>query len=344
MKYKLKRTAATVIALAGMVCALPVSAAGSGSAVITPTSVTTSTANTMSLTYTAAETIRDGKVQLTIPDGWTPPSLSGAGKITVSPASALSQTADTMDLDTGWQSSSGFASASSDSGTKVEGSGSIAANVLVSLLGSASIYKNTSVNWSTKTSIGVWVRPTVPVPLGELEFWLSESSNLPDNGTTTKYDFPALPAFTWTYVQIDLSGSAASTRDSVASYGFNFPLDAIAQYNFDHITVGPQSVPGINGRDVTVQVGQLSSGQTLTIEYQSATAGSVGQSEFIVRQSAGPSEALAAISSSPVVTVTQDDSGGSNGNGNNSGGGNGGSGDGGESNGNGSGTDQGGGD
>lgn len=73
------RVAALVAFLATGVVALTTAGPGSGTATISPTSsVGAGTSGTWSLVYTAAETIDNGTVRITIPSGWSTPQTSSA--------------------------------------------------------------------------------------------------------------------------------------------------------------------------------------------------------------------------------------------------------------------------
>ncbi|HXS10177.1 MAG TPA: hypothetical protein VN852_09340, partial [Candidatus Krumholzibacteria bacterium] len=78
--------ALTVLSVAAWVSAI--ASAGSGTAIITPSApVPAGSMSKWSIQYTAAEDMKNGRVRVTVPAGWTAPqssSSSSSGYVTVS--------------------------------------------------------------------------------------------------------------------------------------------------------------------------------------------------------------------------------------------------------------------
>ncbi len=297
-------------------------ASGSGTSTVSASPSTTlvnSTGNTLTFTYTAAETMDSGGISIAVPATWTTPQgTSGvAGYTTVSTTGIVGQVFDEADSATGWTHGTGASSActggeSLDTTVFHSGTGSI--KCINSNDGQGGLwYKNVSTqDWSGFTEMGFWIRSASTVTNSQFQFIYSSTSNL---GTpiTSGLSFGAdLVANTWTYVHFTLTG----TRTSVASYGFKINNSSNAIKNdtiwVDSMSIGATSsfVPTFSGNTILVSAISLSATQTITVAYgagggaSGATAPSVPEtSTFTTRSKIVDSGTLTALASSPSVSV-----------------------------------------
>lgn len=296
--------------------ALPVRAAdGSGTITVTPTSVTAgSKGNTLTFTYTAAETLRDGSVEITLPNDWSKPqeSKGTVGYTKISTTGTTAKRENALDSTSGWQTTSNLITLSSDSSTKKQGQNSLK-GVLTAGVGSERIFYNysSSQNWSSYTKFGFWIRSSRSFALGNAQLWLSESSNVPDDTTTVKYNLPSISNDAWTYITIDLTSKSSNTRDAVISYGFSIPVDIGATYYFDQISLGPNNTPTFSGNTIAVPILELAQDKTITITYgaegglNGGTAPTTTRQDTIqVTQKGDSAGTLSQLSKQPTITIT----------------------------------------
>jgi hypothetical protein len=192
---------------------------GSGTNTVSPNSaLRSSTGNTFNFTFTAAESMNSGGITITVPAGWSSPQgTSGvAGYTTLTTTGLIATVKDNADSTSGWSAgtacTNGFAA---DTATKHEGAASLRCSNGGESNGDV-WYKNiSSENWSGYTNIGFWIHSTVAITSGHLTFAYSSSANLGAMGRTA-ISVGTVPANTWTYVNLALSG----TRTAIVSFGF----------------------------------------------------------------------------------------------------------------------------
>ncbi|MBU6141885.1 hypothetical protein KGO95_02045 [Patescibacteria group bacterium] len=282
---------------------------GSGTNSVSPTTVnTSSTGNTLSFTFTAAETMDSGEVSVAVPTGWSAPQgTSGtAGYTTVTSASGMvANVEDALDTVTGWTKNK-CGGLTADSTTFHEGTASMYCSNLNGSSVGASWYKNVTENWSGYTKIGFWIQSSVAIS-SNLQFFYDDSTN--GASPLEQIDIPAVAANTWAYVVLPFG---STTRTSIASYGFMVSNTSInhANIHVDDMLIGPGS-PTFLTNVIHARVLQLANTQTLAITYGSgggtsgATAPSTaGTSTFTTQSRVSDSGTLTNIASSPTVSVS----------------------------------------
>lgn len=298
---------------------LPVWAAdGSGTVSVNPTSaVAGSTGNTFAFTYTASEAMNDGGVRVAVPAGWSAPQASAgtAGRVTVSSTGTIGRSENTLDSASGWDWSSTIAvvTLSADTSVKKQGTASLKAAVAASI-GTSKLFYNygSGQDWSGYTKVGFWMRSDIALALGGAKFKLSSSTNLPSNGTTTTYNISSLSAGAWTYVSIDLTGAAPSTRNAVRSYGFELPaVGVLTAFYFDNVMLGPSTAATFSGQTIEVPLMDLASSGTVTVTYgagggtSGATVGSTsGSNTVTVSSRLDSGGTFTNLSSLPSINLT----------------------------------------
>lgn len=288
---------------------------GSGTMAVSPGSVQIgSTGNTLTFTFTASETMDSGEMTLATPTGWS--ALQGtsgtAGYTTVSSASGMvANVIDTMNSLGNWQKGPDCGNIALSIATLHEGSGSIECVNLAQGLNKALQYNKlpTPVDWSTYTKIGFWINSSLAIAGGDLSFALASSNNLGTGLQTTSIG-STIPANTWTYITVNISGL---TRSSILSYGlFQSQADAAinhANIFLDDILAGPGS-PTFSSGVLDLRILQLGSGQTMTVTYgvgggtSGATApGTAQTSTFTTQTRSSDSGTLTNLATSPAVSV-----------------------------------------
>lgn len=286
---------------------------GSGTNTIPPTSVLTdSTGNTFTFTFTAAETMNSGEISINVPLGWSvPQSSSGTAGFTTANSSAgtIADVKDNANSATGWSAGTACTNGiSADSTTKQEGSSSIQCSN-----GNEATndrwYKNIAVeNWSGYTKIAFWLRSSVAITAGRLNFAYDDSANLAS--PLEEISVGAISANTWTYVILTFG---ATTRTSVVSFGLIIKHPSALDNStiwVDDILIGPGSPAFPGGNDIRVRLLQLANTQTVTVTYGSGGGASgavapstAGTYTFTTKSRASDAGTLTNIASSPTVTV-----------------------------------------
>jgi phosphodiesterase/alkaline phosphatase D-like protein len=286
---------------------------GSGTAVVTPTSVNAgSVGNALTFTYTAAETMDSGSVRFNAPSGWSAPQGTPgvAGYVTASTAGGIiADVEDTLDSTANWVAQAGNCNLGLSADTVLfrEGTASLSCRNSAAT-NNTSVYRNLAAaeNWSGYTNIAFWIRTSATLNTGHLKFLFDDNASLAT--PITSINLPAVTANVWTYVNLPLTG----TRTSVLSLGFQTAgATAVTNnFNIDDILLGPglPSFPG--GGDIRVRLLQLAAGQTVTVVYGAgggaggAAAPASGQtSVFNTTTRISNSGVLTTIASSPIVTV-----------------------------------------
>ncbi len=263
----------SVLVIIGILSSPPIAHAadGSGTANIMTALYAGDTGVTLTLEYTAEDDITDGLIRYPIPAGWTDPQVAAGigGKIEITTDDGiLGRVENNMDSATGWSDNSLLIGVSSDTSEKQEGAASVRADVTLGL-GTGRMYQNygSAQDWSNYTNAGFWIRSNGLLSLGAVQLVVSESSNAPANSTTVSYPLPAIAADTWTYVNIDLTSEASSTRNAVLSYGLQVPLTLLNTYRIDGFVLGPSTEPTIVDRTIEIPIIRLDNGHRITIDY-----------------------------------------------------------------------------
>ncbi|KKU75842.1 MAG: IPT/TIG domain-containing protein, partial [Candidatus Wolfebacteria bacterium GW2011_GWA1_47_6] len=285
---------------------------GSGTNAVTPTSTdVSSTGNTFTFTFTAAETMNSGGINIAMPAGFSAPqgTAGTAGYTTVSTTGTIADVIDDMDSATGWSAGSACAAGAptADTGVKHEGAASI--HCINGNESNGDVwYKNiTSQNWASYTTVGFWIRTDVDIAANRLQFSYDNSANLAS--PIESINIPAITANTWTYVTINFG---VTTRTSVVSYGFrianNAALDNITVYA-DDIVLGPGSLT-FPSSSINARFLQLAALGTATMTYGDGggTSGVTVPSVFGTYTATTTSRfddsgALTNIASHPTITV-----------------------------------------
>jgi len=298
---------------------LAVDADGSGTNIVSPTTGTISTTgNTYTFTFTAAETMSSGGIQITVPSGWTAPQTTTAGSAgytTVSSTGITGKVEDTMDSSTGWSPGTAclVMDPIADSTIKQEGTGSIkCAN------GDESKndvwYKNiSSEDWSSYTTVGFWLRAsgTIATNGNPFRFQYDDTANLAS--ALESITIGITSADTWEYKTLTLG---ATTRTAVISYGFNInsnvALDSINVWS-DYFLLGPSTpvVTGTGPWNIDVIGLSIANGNTITVTYGSGggasgvtNSSSTGVHTFTTKSRTAVTGTLTNIASSPTVTLS----------------------------------------
>ncbi|MFA5854196.1 MAG: dockerin type I domain-containing protein [Patescibacteria group bacterium] len=287
---------------------------GSGTNVVTPSTVAAgTTGNTHTFTFTAAEAMSSGEVALTVPSGWTmPQAVSGTAGYTtvVATGGMLANVEDAADSTTGWAAGSACTGGLvADTGTKHEGAASIRCTN-GNEGNNDRWYRNLATeNWSAYTNVGFWIHSSAAIASGDLRFAYDNNTNIASPIEQISFG-SEIPANTWTYVVLPFGAAA---RTSVVSYGFIIrspkALDNVT-VRVDDILLGPGAATFPGGGDVRVRLLQLPAGATVAFAYGANGGASgvtaptaLGPTTFTTRTRVSDAGTLAAIATSPVVTV-----------------------------------------
>ncbi len=287
---------------------LSFSAAGSGTCVVNPTSVIqNSTGNNFDFTFTAAEPMESGEISITVPSGFSIPQTTnpaGTGYVSIDSKSSdvyVARLVNNMDSSSSWFSSDPDLTISTDASTRKEGS-----SIRISVAAAANatnerVYYQllATEDWSTYTAVGLWVRSTVYVPSGAIEFGFATTSDL--SGATT-YPIGAISANTWTYVKIPIAGIA-----NVKTYGFIYKSDYFGSSSgsiwIDDLLISPGNVI-IAGMDIKVGFLSITTGGWIKLKYNNVTAPSTtGLRTFTTKSRVESGQTLTNISTQPTVNV-----------------------------------------
>ncbi len=204
---------------------------GSGTNTVAPnTAIASSTGNTHTFTYTAAELMDSGEISVTAPAGWSAPQGS-AGTVGFTTASAtggaiIANVVNALNSTTNWAATQHM-TLSTDTGDKQEGTASLVNTISATAGANEQWYVNNGAaqNWGTiedgiNQRVGMWVKSSVATAAGDLSWQDDNSTNLASPLDTI--NVPALVANTWTYTSVTLG---AATRPSVSSYGYRYTND-----------------------------------------------------------------------------------------------------------------------
>lgn len=252
--------------------ASPVYAAdGSGTNVVSPTNADIATAgNTFTFTFTATETMDSGGMEIAIPSGWSAPTttagIAGYTSATSATGGMIANVVDNMDSLTNWQKGA-CGGILASTATLHEGSASIECANITQGVGKVWYKKLTSaVNWSPYTRIGFWIYSSLAIQGGDFDFAFSPLNTLgsPQLIRITT----AIPANTWTYINLSLG---TTTRSNILSYGFR---QAIADKAINHADIfsddllaGPGLIAIMGGNTIAARILQLANGGTITVSY-----------------------------------------------------------------------------
>lgn len=201
-------------------------AAGSGTCVVTPTTVIqNSTGNNFEFIFTAAEPMESGEISITVPSGFSIPQITnpaGTGYVSIDSFSSdvyVAKLINNMDSSSSWFSSDPDLTISTDSSTKKEGSSLKISVATTANATNEKVYYQllSSENWSGYTAVGLWIRSSAYVPSGAILFAFDDATDLSSPST---YPIGSISANIWTYVKIPITGLA-----TVKSYGFIYSND-----------------------------------------------------------------------------------------------------------------------
>lgn len=205
---------------------------GSGTATVSPSSVTAgSTNNSPLFTFTAAETMDSGEISLTTPQGWVIPhgSAGSPGYTTVTSAvGIIADVQNSMDSLGTWSATHGSGSMvlSADTTDKQEGTASLQ-NIIATAAATNDqwFYNNGAAeNWGAANStngsrVGYWIKSSTARLAGDLSVQVDNTVGLSSPEQTVAV--PALSADTWTYT----SATMSTAQTAVLSYGFRYTND-----------------------------------------------------------------------------------------------------------------------
>lgn len=287
---------------------LSFSAAGSGTCVVTPTSVIqNSTGNTFYFTFTAAEPMESGEISITVPSGFSIPQTTtpaGQGYVSIDSKSSdvyVARLVNNMDSSSSWFSSDPDLTISTDSSIRKEGS---AIKISVAAAANATnerVYYQllATENWSSYNAVGFWIRSSAYVPSGAIEFAFDDANDL---SSPVTYAVGSISANTWTYVKISISGIA-----DVKSYGFIYINDYFGASSgtiwIDDLLILPGNIV-ISGMDIRVRFLSITTGGWIKIKYDNVTAPSItGVKTFTTKSRVESGQTLTNISTQPTVNV-----------------------------------------
>jgi hypothetical protein len=268
---------------------------GTGTMMVSPTSVSASQTTTLTFTYTAAQLMEDGSIELVVPPGWTPPSQTpGPGYTTAScpPAIPLAPPCDLAVSP----------AAMTITITKVTRDVDYGLTVVITYQGQAPGTGGTSTFTAAEQSY----------PGGTLT-QLAESPAVavtcPDGAGTMTVSPSAMTAastgmLTFTY----LAGSCGVQSGGVITLtvpdGWTPPTTASGQDGFTTSAGG--GPPAVSSpMTITVPVGNLGPDGTVSIDYDMARVpGSPGEYVFNAAEQSGADGTLTALAASPAVMVT----------------------------------------
>lgn len=298
---------------------LAIDADGSGTNTVSPTTGTvSSTGNTYTFTFTAAETMNSGGIRITVPSGWTAPQTTtsgSAGYTTVSSTGITGKVDDTMDSATGWSAGTACSTTApaADTTTKQEGTASIKCVNGGEASGDV-WYKNiTSENWGSYTTVGLWLRADAAITSNRLQFIYDDSTNCASELEALALEITT--ANTWEYKVLTFAGIILP---AVICYGFQInhatALDNKTVWS-DYLLLGSSTqtavVTGTGPWDVDVIALQLANTNTITVTYGSGGGASgvtnsatSGTHTFTTKSRISVTGALTNIASSPTVCLS----------------------------------------
>ena len=286
-------------------------AAGSGTCIVDPTTVVqNSTGNTFYFTFTAAEPMESGEISITVPSGFNIPQTTtpaGTGYVSIDSKSSdvyVAKLVNNMDSSSSWFSSDPDLTISTDASQKKEGS---SLKISVASTANASnerVYYQllATEDWNTYTAVGFWIRSSVYVPSGAIQFAFDDANDLSSPSTT--YSIGAISVNTWTYVKIAITGIA-----NVKSYGFIYASDYFSSSAgtiwIDDLLISPLTNVTISGMDIRVRFLSITTGDWIKIKYENVTAPSTtGVKTFTTKSRVESGQKLTNISVQPTVSVT----------------------------------------
>jgi len=284
-------------------------AAGSGTCVVDPTSVVqNSTGKTFYFTFTAAEPMESGEISITVPSGFSTPQTSnsaGTGYVSIDSKSSdvyVAKLVNNMDSSSSWFSSDPDLTISTDASQKKEGS-SLKINVAknADAINEWVYYQLLATeDWSTYITVGFWIRSSVYVPSGAIQFAFDDANDL---STPTTYPIGSISANTWTYVKIAIAGIA-----NVKTYGFIYVNDYFGTSSgtiwVDDLLISQYNAV-ISGMDIRVRFLSITTGGWIKIKYDNVTApNTTGVKTFTTKSRVESGQKLTNISVQPTVNVT----------------------------------------
>ncbi|MCX6738761.1 MAG: YDG domain-containing protein [Candidatus Parcubacteria bacterium] len=257
---------------------------GSGTNVVSPTSVTvSSTGNNLSFTMTAAETMDSGGFNITAPSGWSAPNSTPAtaGYTTVTSASGIVATVlNTLDSISGWSANQHMA-LSADTGDKQEGTGSLSNAITANAAANEQWYFNyggatswgTAANGTNGQRVGMWIKSSVNTASGDLSWQDDNNASLASPEDTLA--IAALTANTWKYTSVTLGAA----RTAQLSYGLRYTTDlgaATVKLDSASVLFDAADVTTNWTGDSNISVTAVGSGQEGTNSIRCTYAGTAG--------------------------------------------------------------------
>ena len=228
---------------------------GSGTNTVSPTSTDVSSAgNEFTFTFTAAEAMNSGGINIAIPAGFSAPqgTAGTAGYTTAnSTAGVVGTVVTNADSITGWQEDDtdacNTANLAVNAGTKIEGANSVLCNNSSSSLPDDTdsfSYRFADTDWSSYTKLGVWLRSSVAISSATNYIQVAyidggTSTDLGDGAAEQVFNVQSLAANTWTYFSFDLT----APRDSINGVGIICKGRGCDNRNIfmDYVLIGPGS-------------------------------------------------------------------------------------------------------
>lgn len=290
----------------------PVYAAdGSGTNIVSPTSAGIgSTANTFTFTFTAAENMDSGGVDIVAPSGFSAPQgVAGTvGYTTLASGGLIANIEDTNDATSTWiKASACFTDFAIDTTVKHEGSGSLRCSNGNEGNGNRWRKEITAQDWTGYTKVGFWIRSSISITAGDLVF--GYDNNVAFGSPLEEISIGAISPDTWTYVALPLSVA----RASVTSYGFIIKSATTMDNSIiyvDDVLLGPGVATFPGGGIIRARILQLAAAQTITVTYGSGggssgvtAPSSSGVYNFTTQSRISDAGTLANIASSPTVSI-----------------------------------------
>jgi len=308
---------------------LAIDADGSGTNTVSPTTGTVSaTSQTYTFTFTASESMNSGEFTITVPSGWSAPQGTGgtAGYTTVGTTgtaivgtvlvSGDGTTYGNWTLTEDDGDACNTVNPALDTTTKIEGSGSIkcdnSGSSATDATDSFSFDNSGTVNWSSYTTIGFWIRSSKALTsTNGIAFAYDDTAAM--SSLLQSYNTGTVAANTWSYFSFSLS----ATRTAVKAFGLvavGSGFDSASQW-LDEVLIGP-GVPTFSGTGpwtISTRILKAASTDTFSVVYGDAAGGAgstvtnastAGVYTFTTQSKTGVAGTLTDISSSPTITLS----------------------------------------
>jgi len=304
---------------------LAVDANGSGGMTVSPNSGNPSTTgNTYTFTFTAAETMDSGEVTLEVPSGWSAPQGSaGTAGYTVGSTTGnatIGKVLNSADDVTGWAEMGGTdacttGNVAADTTTKYAGTGSIRCNNDESNApdgGDGIGYVFATQNWTTLgyNQVGFWAQSVDGMTVSEIDFALVATPDCTANQLMNSNFSAGLTAGQWIYQKIALSGTLTDV-EAVCFLQVSNSADSDSYY-IDEVLVGPGPVTfsGSGPWTISARLLDMAATETLSLAYGSGGGTSGVRNHdtsdeyiFTAKTRINASGATVEIGSNPAITI-----------------------------------------